>query len=105
MKLFVVDQSTGQKIYLKQSAGNRRALANLIGATHFTVNNQHFTVHDVIAEKSSDSTAIGMVVGGALGLLGGAPGVVLGGVLGGVLGKNSDDKEKQEADLFNGSGL
>lgn len=60
-------------------------------------------MNSVEAEKSNDSTALGMVIGGALGLVGGTPGVLIGSAIGGALGNGSDTEEKRKVELFNGS--
>jgi len=105
MKLFVIDPSTREKIYLNRSSETRHELALQIGSTAFNVNGNYFSVNEVQAEKSSDSTALGMVIGGALGLIGGTPGVLLGSAIGGALGNGSDSEEKKKVELFNGSSV
>lgn len=103
MKLYVTDPKSGEKIYLDRNAATRRELASQIGSGAFNVNGIYFTVNEVLAEKSTDSTALGMVIGGALGLVGGTPGVLIGSVIGGALGNTGDVEEKRKVDLFNGS--
>ncbi len=105
MKLYVKDPDTGEKIFLDRSALTRHELALQLGSTAFNVNDKYFSVNNVLAEKSTDSTAMGMVIGGLLGLLGGTPGVLLGGVIGGALGNSGDSEEKKKVDLFNGSAI
>tara|TARA_B110000240_G_C13253298_1_gene348425 strand:- start:170 stop:529 length:360 start_codon:yes stop_codon:yes gene_type:complete len=103
MKLYVKDPSTGEKIFLDRISATRHELTLQLGSTAFNVNGRYFSVDDVLAEKSSDSTALGMVVGGLIGLLGGAPGVLIGGAIGGALGNSGDSEEQKKVDLFNGS--
>lgn len=103
MKLFVIDPNSGEKIYLDRNAATRRELAIQIGSSAFNVNGNYFSVNNVSAEKSTDSTALGMVIGGALGLVGGTPGVLIGSAIGGVLGNSGDAEENKKVDLFNGS--
>lgn len=103
MKLFVKDPDSGEKIYLDRNSATRRELSIQIGSNAFNVNGKYFSVNDVLAEKSSDSTALGMVIGGALGLIGGTPGVLIGSAIGGALGNSGDAEEKRRVDLFNGS--
>ncbi|MFK5892559.1 MAG: hypothetical protein QM504_05015 [Pseudomonadota bacterium] len=103
MKLFVVDSDSFDKIYLDQTATTRNDLAYQLGSIRFTVNGKYFSVNNVQAEKGSDSTALGIVIGGALGLIGGTPGVLLGSAIGGVLGNGTDTKEERMVDAFNRS--
>lgn len=103
MKLYVKDPNSGEKIYLDKNAATRRDLALQLGSRAFNVNGRYFSVDQVLAEKSTDSTALGMVIGGALGLIGGTPGVLIGGALGGALGNSGDSEEKRKVDVFNGS--
>ncbi|MEE9694015.1 hypothetical protein ACW7GX_01805 [Aeromonas hydrophila] len=109
MKLYVEAKSgsrpTGEKLYLDKIASTKRELANLLGSKEFFINNEKYFVSQVKAEKKSDAAALGMVVGGALGLIGGVYGVVAGGALGGVLGKDADIKETEKVEKFNRSKL
>ena len=100
MRLYVVD-NFDRKIYLKSSAKTRHELAREFGSV-FTVNGMACSAQNVVAEKS-DIAALGMVVGGALGLFGGVPGVLLGGALGGLVGHDTDEKERKAVDAFNAS--
>lgn len=103
MKLYVVDKVNNGKIFLRAAAPSRQALAQQLGGRIFKVNEVTYTIHDVVAEKSSDNTAIGMLVGGVIGALGGGAGVAAGGVIGAFLGKEQDKKEEAEVAQFNGS--
>jgi len=109
MKLFIEEKNgvnkTGKLIYLDKIASTRRELQALVGSKEFTVNQNKYFISQVKAMKSSDNTALGMAVGGVLGLLGGPAGVAAGGVIGGLLGKDSDIKEVARIKKFNGSKL
>ncbi|WP_046006076.1 hypothetical protein [Pseudoalteromonas rubra] len=102
MKLYVKNPSTGEKIYLKQTALTRQELAAQLGAYKFSVDGQIFSVSDVLAE-SSENTASAMAAGGVIGVVGGVPGVILGGLIGALLGKGSDDEDKVQSENFNRS--
>ncbi|MFB2803271.1 hypothetical protein [Shewanella seohaensis] len=104
MKLYVTNQSTGEKIYLKQNAASRRELVNLLGSERFQLDQQIYSVNDVKAE-SNDNTAGAMAAGGVIGVVGGVPGVIIGGLIGALLGKSTDDEDKVKSDNFNGSKL
>lgn len=104
MKLYVKNQLTGEKVYLKQTAITRQDLANQLGAQKFTVDGQVFSVNDVLAE-SSENTAGAMAAGGVIGVVGGVPGVVIGGIIGALLGKGSDNDDKIKSEKFNRSFL
>lgn len=103
MKLYVFDKRGNGKVFLRTIAPNRQALEQKLGAKAFKVNGVTYYVSDVVAEKGSDNTAIGMLVGGVIGALGGGPGVAAGGVIGALLGKEQDKKEEAEVAQFNGS--
>jgi hypothetical protein len=104
MKLYVINPENGGKTYLNRSCSTRRELAIQLGGNAFNVDGKYYSVNDVLAEKSSDSTAIGLVIGGALGLIGGTPGVLLGSAIGGALGNGNDSEEKKKVEIFNRSG-
>jgi len=103
LKLYVLDKNSNGKVFLRTAAPNRQALAQKLGANVFKANGITYYVSDVIAEKGSDNTALGMLVGGVIGVLGGGPGVAAGGVIGALLGKEQDKKEEAEVDQFNRS--
>ncbi len=103
MKLYVLDKRSNGKVFLRTVAPNRQALAQKLGAKAFKANGITYYVSDVVAEKGSDNTALGMLVGGVIGALGGGPGVAAGGVIGALLGKEQDKKEEAEVAQFNGS--
>lgn len=109
MKLFVEEKvnnkKTGQKLYLDKIAPTKKDLVEFLGKKEFFINDEKYFVSQVIAEKSSDNTALGMVIGGVLGLVGGAIGVAAGGAIGGVLGRDSDIKEDEKVKIFNRSRL
>lgn len=95
------------KIYIKVSGVSRKELAEKIGDT-FKIDEKEYSVNDVKAEVSNNSTAASVVIGSAIGsIMGpiGIAGIVLGGLIGGFLGKNSDDKEKEIVNNFNSSKL
>lgn len=103
MKLYVLDKSNNGKVFLRAIAPNRQALAQKLGSPVFKANGVSYFVTDVVAEKGSDNTALGMLVGGVIGALGGGPGVAAGGVIGALLGKEQDKKEEAEVAQFNRS--
>jgi hypothetical protein len=102
MKLYVINRKTHKKHVLQQSARTKAELATLLGSRRFTIDNEIFSVDDVIAEPS-DTTASAMALGGLVGVAGGVPGVIVGGIIGGLLGKGSTDDEKAKAEIFNRS--
>ncbi|MCJ8304739.1 hypothetical protein [Shewanella sp.] len=104
MKLYVVNQSTQEKTYLKQNAASRRNLVEQLGSERFQIDQQVFSVNDVKAE-SNDNTASAMAAGGVIGIVGGVPGVIIGGLLGALFGKSTDDEDKEKSDKFNRSQL
>ncbi|RBH36270.1 hypothetical protein C3F00_044905, partial [Pseudomonas sp. MWU13-2860] len=103
MKLYVIDKKKNGKVFLRTIAPNRQALAQKLGGKVFKANGATYCVSDVVAEKGSDNTAIGMLVGGVIGALGGGAGVAAGGVIGALLGKEQDKKEEAEVTQFNRS--
>ena len=103
MKLYIVDKSTKQKVYLQQIATDKKELSQKIGGSVFFINGTTYTVNEVQAESTTDSAAFGGLLGGFVGSVGGAGGVLLGGLLGAMIGKSQADKEKNEAERFNGS--
>lgn len=109
MKLYVEEktkgQKTGKKLYLDKIASTKRELVQLLGSKEFYIGEEKYFVNQVKAEKTSDGTAIGMALGGVLGVVGGVAGVIAGGALGGLLGKDSDIKESDKVNKFNGSKL
>lgn len=105
MKLYVLDKRTNQKTYLRVVAPDRIQLSRILGAPRFLIGKNIYTVYDVSAEPSSDSTAVGGFLGGLIGAVGGAPGVFIGGLLGVLIGQNQTNKENKEAEIFNGSRL
>lgn len=109
MKLFVEEKvkgkKTGQKRYLDKIAPTKKELVDFLGSKEFFINNEKYFVAQVQAEKSSDNTALGMVIGGVLGVVGGAIGIAAGGMIGGALGRDSDIKENEKVNMFNRSRL
>lgn len=103
MKLFVRDKTSRKKIYLNILASTRSELAYIIGSNWFSLKRQQYHVHEVIAERSNNSTATGAVVGGLIGVLGGPVGVIIGGALGGALGNENDKTEIVKVTRFNKS--
>ncbi len=102
MRLFV-ETKDGRKVYLKTFAKSRSELISKLGGEKFSVNDKEFFVSAVKAEPSSENTIVSMLVGGAVGLLGGVPGVIAGGAVGGLLGNDKDKKDKLLAQSFNRS--
>lgn len=109
MKLFVEEKvggrKTGKKLFLDKVASTKLELLELLGSKDFFIGNERYYINQVQAQKSSDNTAMGMVLGGVLGLIGGAAGVAAGGAIGGLLGKDSDIKAQEKVEKFNGSKL
>lgn len=103
MKLYVINKNNGKKIFLRTIAPTRRELSEQLGGTAFKANGMIYQVNDVVAEKGSDNTSLGMLVGGVIGALGGGLGVAAGGAIGAMLGKQQDAKEEAEIAQFNGS--
>jgi hypothetical protein len=103
MKLFVRDKISNNKIYLNIHAWTRSELANVIGSSWFSMHEQQYHVHEVVAESDSNSTVAGAFVGGLIGILGGPIGVLIGGALGGALGNESDKTEIKSVSRFNQS--
>jgi len=102
MKLYVINPTTKEKHYLKQSASTRNELASLLGSHRFRIEDGVYSVVNVKAEPS-DSTASAMALGGVVGVAGGVPGVIIGGLIGALLGKGSTDEDKMKAEKFNRS--
>ena len=102
MKLYVYNKNS-QKVYIKKNALTKRELKDMIGSNHFSINRNRYIINDVQAEVDGESTTPSMLIGGAIGLLGGIPGVIIGSIAGGLLGKNTDEKENQLVDNFNKS--
>lgn len=109
MKLYVEEKigskKTGKLLFLDKIAPTKSELFRLLGSKEFFIDGEKYFVSQVKAKKSSDNTALGMVLGGILGLVGGAAGIVAGGAIGGVLGKDSDIKELEKVNRFNRSKL
>ncbi|WP_067046300.1 hypothetical protein [Moritella sp. JT01] len=104
MRLYVVD-SKGKKVFLQIVAPSRRELVNKVGGHKLMINDQQYVIKDVKAANSNENAAAAMVIGGAIGLLGGVPGVIAGGTLGGLLGSEKDKKEQRQVEQFNRSKL
>jgi hypothetical protein len=102
VKLYVYD-TNGEKKYLDKKAFTKNDLKDIIGKKEFYMNNELFYIDDVKAETDSESAAPSMVIGGALGLMGGVPGVIIGGLLGALLGNSADNEEKKLVHRFNES--
>lgn len=107
MRLYIEEKvganKTGQKRYLDKIAETRADLSRLLGGKEFYVNDQKYFVNQVKAEKATDSTALGLALGGIIGVLGGAVGVAAGGTLGAILGRDKDLKEAEKVKKFNES--
>ncbi|OUS72775.1 hypothetical protein B5G52_06160 [Pseudoalteromonas sp. A601] len=102
MKLYVLDKSSNEKTYLKQSASSKEELANLLGAKRFRLDDKIYSVNEVIAE-ADENTAGAMAAGGVIGVVGGVPGVIIGGLIGALLGNSSDNEDKLKTEKFNRS--
>ena len=103
MKLYVIKKGGGKKIFLRGVAPTKKALARNVGGTNFKVDGVRYYVSQVVAEKGSDNTSVGMFVGGVIGALGGGGGVAAGALIGAWLGKEQDKKEDAEVMEFNRS--
>jgi hypothetical protein len=101
MQLYVIN-NVNEKVILDIKAPTRWELANKIGQEFF-VENEQYTVNDVIAESSNSDTTGGAIIGGLLGLLGGGIGILIGGVAGGLIGGIRDNDEKEVIEKFNNS--
>jgi len=102
MKLYVINNTSGEKTYLKQNATSRSELAQALGSNRFQIDAEIYSVIDVVAERN-ENTAGAMAAGGVLGVVGGVPGVIIGGIIGALLGKSTDDEDKNKTDKFNRS--
>lgn len=105
MKIYIEDKETKEKIYLNVKANTRSELAKQLGSKRFKAKNKMYYVNQVRAERGSDNTSAGMILGGVLGLFGGPVGMAVGGALGTILGKEQDQKELKEVEEFNRSVL
>ena len=105
MKLYVVRKGSNNKLFLKTVAPTRQALVRAIGGVVFSAEGATYNINDVIAEKGSDNTSLGMLVGGIIGAVGGGAGVAAGGLIGALLGKEQDKKEELEVAEFNRSNV
>lgn len=103
MKLYVLNKGNNGKVFLRTVAPTRDSLAKKLGGKVFKANGTTYYVNEVVAEKGSDNTSIGMLVGGVIGAIGGGPGVAAGGLIGALLGKEQDKKEDAEVAEFNRS--
>jgi len=107
MRLYIEEkisaQKTGSKKYLDKLAGSRSELKAMLGAKDFYIDGQKYNIDQVKAEVASDSTALGLAIGGVLGMLAGTPGVVVGGAFGALLGRDKYLKEVERVRKFNES--
>lgn len=103
MKLYVNNKIGGGKVFLRNVAPTRGSLLLQLGGKTFVANGASYSVDEVMAEKGTDNTALGMLVGGLIGVLGGGGGVAAGGAIGAILGKEQDKKEEVAVAEFNGS--
>ena len=109
MKLYIEqksgNQKTGKTLYLDKVAPTKSDLALLLGSKEFYINGDKYFVSQVKAKQSSENIGLGLMIGAIIGLAGGAAGVAAGGVIGGLIGKDSDIKEQDKVNKFNGSKL
>ncbi|WP_348692735.1 hypothetical protein [Duganella fentianensis] len=103
MKLYVINKEGNEKVFLRTIAPTKKDLARNLGTKVFNVNGKRYYVDQVVAEKGSDNTSVGMFLGGVIGALGGGMGVAAGGLIGALLGKEQDKKEDAEVNEFNRS--
>lgn len=101
MKLYI--KNTDGKIYLRAAALSRRELAHKLGSQTIFVKGKQYSVNDVSAEKANDGAGLGMLVGGFIGALGGPGGILAGGAIGALLGKEQDNKDSTQVEMFNRS--
>ncbi|MFC3151805.1 hypothetical protein ACFOEK_12265 [Litoribrevibacter euphylliae] len=100
MKLYVTDIE-GRKHYLKTIAKSRGELYRQLGGSNFQVGGVIYNINQVKAEKDTDQTSLGAVIGGAVGAFAGIPGFLAGAAIGGALGYQDDKKEIEQVNLFN----
>ncbi|MAG66965.1 MAG: hypothetical protein CMK74_14035 [Pseudomonadales bacterium] len=103
MKLYVLDPSTGKKVFIKMYARNKHELKEKLRSEFLSVQGKKYSIAEVRAESGSSEPILGGVVGGLLGSFGGGVGVVLGGLIGSAVAAAQSDKEKKEVEVFNGS--
>jgi hypothetical protein len=103
MKLYVIDRQSGNKKYLSAFAHSRNALQKSTNSDSIIVDGVTYHISEINAEPEDDTTAVGSLIGGVIGMIGGGPGVVIGGLIGAALGRSQFEKEKKEAQIFNGS--
>ncbi|UAN51631.1 MULTISPECIES: hypothetical protein [unclassified Serratia (in: enterobacteria)] len=102
MKLFVKDEGTGDKVYLKNIAKDREDLAKNIGSSKLKVKDKIYSVNSVQAESGS-SLAYTTAMGGVVGVLFGIAGIAIGATIGAIVGVKSDEEEKNKVENFNKS--
>ena len=105
MRLYVKDPETRARVHLQIVARNRQELVAALGDNTFEVQGKKYSVDEVMAESSSDNTAISALIGGVIGMIGGGAGIAVGGLLGGIIGKSQAEKENAEAEAFNRSSI
>lgn len=103
MKLYVINPTTNDKIYLNLIADSRLELETLIGGSHFYLLDTLYSVSTVYAENDINNTAAGAVVGGIVGIFGGPIGIIIGSTIGGLIGNSSDSEESIKVQKFNNS--
>ncbi|MBU1393563.1 MAG: hypothetical protein KJ856_12940 [Gammaproteobacteria bacterium] len=103
MKLYVFDHKTKSKKYINVAASSRRKLEEKLKSATIIVDGNKYSVSEIKAETNPSTTIAGGILGGALGALGGGAGVLIGGLIGTVIASAQAQKEKKEADEFNGS--
>lgn len=108
MQLYLNCPHCRKKIILKSEATTRNELSIQWGFSfsidcpHCHQQNAH-SVHDILAEPSSNSAPGGAILGGLIGLLIGPEGALIGSAIGGAIGYNSDSNEKKMVQHFNES--
>lgn len=105
MKLYVIDKISNSKKYLNAFAHSRSALHRSTNSDSIIVDGQTYHLSEIKAEPEEDSTAVGGLIGGVIGAIAGGPGVLFGGLIGAAVGRSQFEKEKKEADIFNGSDI
>lgn len=103
LKLYVVKRGSKDKLHLTAVAPTRAELAIQLGSPVLDIAGERYSVKEVFAEKSTDNTSLGMLVGGFIGALAGGVGIAAGGAVGAILGKEKDKEEQALVEQFNKS--
>ncbi|TAJ05070.1 hypothetical protein DMA11_23625 [Marinilabiliaceae bacterium JC017] len=102
MKLYVQNKR-GKRIYINKVASTKLELKYELGRNEFSINGERYYIRDVRAQKDTNDTYIGIIVGGILGLIVGPLGIIVGGATGGIIGSGSDARKLKHVKKFNRS--